>query len=62
MLKLTADQLEVRGTGYLVWSEDHLEDRCSLPADEGMAIVLPEVGQPDVLVPPCTEHLTTATS
>ena len=57
---LPADQLEVNGSCYLVRRKDHLEDRRGLPADQSMTIVLPEVRQPDVLVPPSTEHLTAA--
>jgi hypothetical protein len=44
-------------TEYLIWSEDHLENGRGLPAHQVVAVILPQVRQPDVLVPARTEHL-----
>jgi len=42
---------------YLIWSEDHLENGRGLPAHQVVTVILPQVRQPDVLVPARTEHL-----
>jgi hypothetical protein len=44
-------------TDYLIWSEDHLENGRGLPAHQVVTVILPQVRQPDVLVPARTEHL-----